>query len=120
MDGSYRGESSDIVLGYRPVQEGLSLGQCSRAGNLCENTVGLAPDRDAEIPPCFTVVDLRLDHRFSNAPYVAGPPYMRFYCGTPITTSNNFNVGSFWVLDDRSLPEFTTEQKQFFGSVATP
>jgi hypothetical protein len=43
---------------------------------------------------------------------------MRFYCGTPVTTSSNFNVGSFWVLDDRLLPEFTSEQKRFFGLVA--
>ena len=67
--------------------------QCSRAGNLCENTVKLAPALDADIPPCFTVADLSNDERFSNAPYVAGPPYKRFYCGTPITTSSHFNVG---------------------------
>jgi GAF domain-containing protein len=89
--------------------------KCNRMGNLCENTVGLAPARDADIPPCFCVPDLRNDNRFSNAPYVAGPPHLKFYCGTPITTASNYNIGSFWVLDDRLLPGFTPEQKRFFG-----
>lgn len=110
MDGHVPGEFDIDALLYHV----LSAIKCERIGNLCENTVALPPALNSEPPPCFTVPDLR-DSRFKEAPYVSGGPLMRFYCGTPITTPNGHNIGSLWVLDARLLPEFTVEQKQFFG-----
>lgn len=111
MDGSYAGQLSKDVLSI-----GLLNGaKCNRIGNLCENTICLPAARDADVPPCFVVPDLRQDPRFRHAPYVAGRPFLKFYCGTPITTASNLNIGSFWVLDDRLLSEFTSDQKRLFG-----
>ena len=95
----------------------LGMTECERHGNLCENTAALPPAFSSDVPPCFTVLDL-LDSRFRGAPYVAGPPFMRFYCGTPLSTDRGSNIGSLWVLDSRLLPEFTSHQKTFFGTIA--
>ena len=106
---------TEVSPGHILFSRMLNRQKCNRHGNLCENTVQLGPARDADVPPCFVVPDLRRDPQFSNAPYVAGAPNLKFYCGTPITTANNFNIGSFWVIDSRLLPEFTLDQKRFFG-----
>lgn len=92
----------------------LTSSKCERYGNLCENTVALPPAFASEVPPCFMVPDLR-NSRFQGAPYVTGPPFMRFYCGTPLSTDRGSNIGSLWVLDSRVLPEFTSYQKKCFG-----
>ena len=96
----------------------LGMTECDRHGNLCENTVALPSAFSSEVPPCFTVLDLR-DSRFRGAPYVTGPPFMRFYCGTPLSTDKGANIGSFWVLDNRLLPEFASHQKKCFGTIAS-
>ena len=68
--------------------------QCSRFGNLCDNTVALPPAEGTGVaPPCFTVLDLRKSP-FCSAPYVTGPLAMKFYCGTPVTTPKHLNIGS--------------------------
>lgn len=92
----------------------LTFQKCERRGGLCENTVALPPAFASEVPPCFTVLDLR-DSRFQNASYVKGSPYMRFYCGTPLSTDKGSNIGSLWVLDSRLMPEFSSHQKKCFG-----
>jgi GAF domain-containing protein len=76
--------------------------------------VALPSPFDSDVPPCFTVLDLQ-GSRFRKAPYVSGPPFVRFYCGTPISTDKGYNIGSFWALDDRLLPEFSSHQKECFG-----
>jgi GAF domain-containing protein len=50
---------------------------------------------------CFTVSDLSKDQRFRDLPYVAGPPYMKFYAGTPLLTESNVPIGSVLVIDSR-------------------
>ena len=96
----------------------MGMTECERHGNLCENTVALPSAFSSEVPPCFTVLDLR-DSRFQGAPYVTGIPFMRFYCGTPLSTDKSANIGSFWVLDNRLVPEFTSQQKKCFGTIAS-
>src|SRR5271155_1447611 len=106
-----RGQSRPI---YSELFSVLIFQKCERHGNLCENTVALPSPLGSEVPPCFTVPDLR-DSPYQKAPYVNGPPFMRFYCGTPISTDKGYNIGSLWVLDNRLLPEFSLHQKQCFG-----
>ena len=55
----------------------LMFQKCERHGNLCENTVALPSPLGSDVPPCFTVLDLR-DSCFQKAPYVNGLPFMRF------------------------------------------
>jgi diguanylate cyclase (GGDEF)-like protein len=48
------------------------------------------------------VHDLRKDARFSENPFVAEKPHLRFYCGVPLRTRNHFNLGTLCVLDTKT------------------
>ncbi|MEA5138363.1 PAS domain S-box protein [Arcicella rigui] len=47
----------------------------------------------------INVVDATQDERFSNNPFVVGPPYVRFYTGVPIASVDGLILGSVCVLD---------------------
>lgn len=68
--------------------------------------------------PCFTVTDLTKDERFNQLPFVTGPPFFRFYAGTPLTTNNGVNIGSLFVIDHRVRPELNEDQVDCLGTIA--
>lgn len=48
----------------------------------------------------FVVNDLSKDDRFAKLPFVEGPPFVRFYAGAPLISSDsNQALGSFCVID---------------------
>ena len=61
----------------------FGCGVVDKAGRLCEKTVELPPVQGRV--PCFTVTDLSKDERFNQLPFVAGPPYFKYYAGTVST-----------------------------------
>eukprot|EP00887_Chlorella_sp_A99_P006213 scaffold3.g6213.t1 len=55
-----------------------------------------------EIPPSAEVLiteDASVDARFSNNPYVAGAPYIRFYAGAPLVGRAGVRYGTLCVVD---------------------
>ena len=66
----------------------------------------------------FTVPDLSQDPRFASLFYVAGPPYWRFYIGTPLTSKNGIHIGALCILDNKPRDCLTTEQEAFCQTIA--
>lgn len=65
-----------------------------------QNTLNLNPSENKNDYPCFIVNDLSKDDRFADLAVVNGTiAAYRFYAGTPITTNQGINIGSFFLFD---------------------
>lgn len=65
-----------------------------------QNTLALEKSREDH--PCFIVEDLKEDPRFKDLAVVDGRvATYRFYAGTPITSENGTNIGSFFLFDNK-------------------
>ncbi|KAH6669783.1 hypothetical protein B0J14DRAFT_671387 [Halenospora varia] len=91
-----------------------------RSESLCEQTLRLVSNEDTTAgmtPVCF-IPDLRLEAHILELECVKGPPYLRFYCGVPLTNKRGVNIGCVYVVDDRARAEFSLEQAQFLSTMA--
>lgn len=66
--------------------------------SFCAHTIA------AEEMPHLTVLDATQDPRFTNNPFVLGPPFVRFYCGVPISVRGE-RLGTLSVFDTRPWTE---------------
>ena len=64
------------------------------------------------------VHDLRLDRKLKQLDGMTGAPYLRFYCGVPITNNKDFKIGSVYVVDGVPRTEVSLEQLQFLTMMA--
>ncbi|GAA3448119.1 sensor histidine kinase [Planomonospora venezuelensis] len=55
------------------------------------------------------VPDALADERFTGNPWVTGEPYVRFYCGAPIVSSNDHALGAVCVMDH--MPRHLSESQ---------
>ncbi len=65
----------------------------------------------------FIVSDASTDERFKNNPFVAAGPFIKFYAGAPLVTSEGYALGTLCVLDQRSR-SLSQEQKEALQSLA--
>ena len=94
----------------------FGCGTVDKSGRLCEKTIELPISPGST--PCFQVGDLSQDERFNQLPFVKGPPYFKYYAGTPLTTRKGINIGSLFIIDDVIRGELRHDQEQFLGTIA--
>ena len=70
---------------------GVDSSETKRADSLC----ACAMDTN----DLFVVGDALADARFATHPFVAGPPFVRFYAGVPLMTTDGEAVGTICVMD---------------------
>lgn len=72
---------------------GADVTECDREGAFCDITVS----QNSRL----IVEDAKLDVRFANNPFVAGPAGFRFYAGMPLRTRDGTSIGTLCAMDTR-------------------
>lgn len=75
---------------FKSVQ-GLDASQTDRDISFCTHTIW-------QHEP-MVIHDATIDPRFANNPLVTGAPYIRFYAGAPLITSDGYAIGSLCAID---------------------
>lgn len=65
----------------------------------------------------LVVPDALKDPRFANSPLVLGPPFIRFYAGTPLQGADGFALGTLCIIDDKPR-QFSQDQLSCLQDVA--
>jgi PAS domain S-box-containing protein len=82
---------------------GIDMTEVPARYSFCEHTLGLGD--------VLVVPDAAQDARFSDNPFVAGAPYVRFYAGAPLCYEGAL-VGTLCVLDSRPRDFPKSQQRQ--------
>lgn len=77
---------------------GIDANETSRASSFCAYTLVKQDLADAHV---LIVTDARRDLRFMRNPLVLGEPYIQFYCGVPLVTSEGLRMGSLCCIDNK-------------------
>ena len=81
---------------------GIDLAQADRSLSVCAYTI---------LADTVTVIeDSTTDRRFAANPLVTGEPYIRFYAGAPLRTSDGYNIGTLCLMDRKPRPFSAREQ----------
>jgi PAS domain S-box-containing protein len=84
------------------MKKGVDLTQTPRQLSFCAHAI--------EQEEMMIVPDLLQDNRFTSNPLVTNAPHIRFYAGTPLTTSEGYKIGALCVLDQQ--PKQLTDKQQ--------
>src|SRR5262245_45103448 len=85
------------------ARTGIAATQTSRAVSFCSRAI--------EQSGLFIVPDAREDERFRDNPFVTGRPFVRFYAGAPLVTSEGHALGTLCVVD-RVPRTLTADQRE--------
>lgn len=94
---------------YIRFKQAFAYNETTRANAFCNHVI--------EGTEVMVVPDAHQDERFRNNPLVTGDPNIRFYAGSPLTTSDGHNLGSLCVIDQMPA-ELTNMQKEVLQALA--
>ncbi len=81
----------DTYTQWTIANHGLEIEQMPREDSVCTYTIAA--------PESFEIKMLSEDERFQDKFYVSGEPYLNYYFGIPLKTSNGLNLGALCVMD---------------------
>ncbi|CAO3568169.1 unnamed protein product [Mortierella alpina] len=99
----------DVVSVKAPYSAHL---ECPRQDSICAHVILRAPEDP------FVVLDTKADWRFRDLPGVVQEPYVRFYAGAPLTTSEGLNVGALCLIDSQPRDTFSEREKMLLVDFA--
>src|SRR5712691_10482654 len=89
---------------------GLAVRETSREHSFCAHAI--------HYDDLFIIEDASRDVRFSDNPFVVGPPNIRFYAGCPLITREGFALGTVCVIDDEPRPPLSPDEKDALRDLA--
>lgn len=103
---------SIITLGRKWMNEnhGMALDWIGHRSSMCHDAI-----RSCEL---LVVPDLQQDARFSNNPFVIGPPFLRSYAGMPLLLESGHRIGTVCLFDMR-VREYDQLQCDMLTSLAS-
>ncbi|OLL26772.1 hypothetical protein NEOLI_001740 [Neolecta irregularis DAH-3] len=66
----------------------------------------------------LVILDTLKDWRLKGNPLVVGPPYLRFYAGSPIITPEGFAIGTVCILDLKARESFSAQARRQLSEFA--
>ncbi|KAG0056148.1 His Kinase A domain containing protein [Gryganskiella cystojenkinii] len=88
------------------AQHPARMGDVPRESSFCGHTILRAVDDP------LVILDTHKDWRFRHLPAVVSDPFIRFYAGSPLTTSDGLNIGSLCLIDPTPRTEFSERERQ--------
>ncbi|NGP89114.1 GAF domain-containing sensor histidine kinase [Fodinibius halophilus] len=95
----------NIMGGYNQwtiAGDGLDEKVIPKEESICQDTI--------KVNEPYEIKDLEKNERYRDRFYVAGKPWLRYYCGAQLTTSDGTNIGAICVLDTE--PKVLTEEQK--------
>jgi PAS domain S-box-containing protein len=91
---------------------GLTVTETPRELAFCDHAIRLGPHAT------FIVEDASSDTRFCENPLVLGAPFIRFYAGVVLTTTDGYNLGTLCVIDTVKRPALSEVDLQYLRFLA--
>ena len=92
------------------ARSGLAACETGREVSFCSHALGSAD--------ILVVPDALLDPRFCDNPLVTGEPFIRFYAGVPLCTSEGYDIGTLCVIDTRPRNGFSGRDRKALRDLA--